>query len=304
MARRGDKYWLHSFEARDSFRDRQGAPRRVYTPPPPVTREPAQGKPAELPKPRGLPPGSCAGPCNARARKAMETLDAYDAAVRAWEENPVGGPPAEPEGVEVRPWPGDPVFCGRCAAIIRKELAELDDLAAIRLARADGHRSGPGGERVGGSRGTPSPSPSVDDVDEMASALRGWEAVARGQDDTPPRRGFLAQEVTTVVAWLVAHLDQILANGDYAADFATEVRQWHRRLRQAEKAGTGRHHLPVPCPRCGEKSLEAEDGADYVECMNRSFGNRECGRLLSRGDYEAEAQAWLARRGAPKPPAA
>ena len=210
----------------------------------------------------------------------METLDAYEAAVRAWEESPVGNPPAEPEGVEVRPWPGDPVFCGRCVAVIRKELAELDDLAAIRLARADGHRAGPGGERVGGSRGTPSPSPSVDDVDEMASALRGWEAAARGLEDTPPRRGFLAREVTTVVAWLVAHLDQILANEDYAADFATEVRQWHRRLRQAEKAGTGRHQKAVPCPRCDRYSLVWTEGDEYVACQTAT-----CMRLMTLDEY-------------------
>ena len=284
MPRRG-KPWEVSFEASERLRQEEGERERR--------------------RPTGGP--ACPGPCNARHRKAQEALDAYQAAVGLWEKYPVGSPPAEPEVPAVSPWPGEPIFCGRCQALIRRELAELDDLAAIRLAGADGHRRGPGSERVGGSRGTPSPSPSVDDVDELASMLRGWESVARGQDDTPPRRGFLAREITTVICWLIAHLDEILAREEIATDFAIEVRLWHRRLREAEKAGTGRHHLPVPCPRCGQKSLESEDGADYVECSNRAFGDHQghCGRLLSREEYDLEAQAWLARRGQPAhPPAA
>jgi hypothetical protein len=280
MPRRDSKYWQVSFEAPRLEEERQ---RRRPTGP------------------------ACPGPCNARHRKAQEALDAYAEAVRLWEKYPIGNPPAEPEVPTVSPWPGEPVYCGRCQALIRRELAELDDLAAIRLAGADGHRRGPGAERVAGSRGTPSPSPSVDDIDELASMLRGWESVARGQDDTPPRRGFLAREITTVICWLIAHLDEILAREEIAADFATEVRIWHKRLCASEKAGTGRHHLPVPCRRCGQKSLEAAEGEEYVECVNMNFGDHggRCGLLLSRDEYDLEAQAWLARRGQPAhPPAA
>jgi len=284
MPRRG-KPWEVSFEASERLRQEEGERERR--------------------RPTGGP--ACPGPCNARHRRAQEALDAYAEALRLWEKYLIGAPPAEPEVPPVSPWPGEPIFCGRCQALIRRELAELDDLAAIRLAGADGHRRGPGSERVGGSRGTPSPSPSVDDVDELASMLRGWESVARGQDDTPPRRGFLAREITTVICWLVAHLDEILASDAYATEFATEVRLWHKRLCAAEKAGTGRHQMPLPCPRCGERTLEALDGAEHIECVNRNFGPHggHCGRLLARHDYDALMETWLATRRSPSvPPAA
>jgi hypothetical protein len=280
MPRRGEKSWQYSFEPSEVLRQAE-QPRR---------------------KPSGSP---CAGPCNSRARKAQAALDAYAAEVAAWQGNPTGPPPEEPEVEVVSPWPGDPIFCARCTALIRHELKELDELACRRIAEADGHRRAPGGERVGGSRGTPSPSAPADDVDELASMLRGWESVARGKDSTPPRRGFLAREVTNCVDWLVAHFDEVIAAG-YAPDFALEVRQWHKRLCTVEKAGTGRHHLPVPCPRCGEKSLETLDGAEFVECTNRNFGDHggHCGRLLSREEADLETQAWLSRRGVPENPAA
>jgi hypothetical protein len=284
MPRRRPKAWEVSFRSSEALRQEleERAPRR-----------PSSGR-------------ACQGPCNARHRRAQAALDAYAGSLARWQDSPVGPPPPEPAVERASPWPGDPIYCPRCTSLIRRELAELDDLAALRLAGADGHRRGPAGERVAGSRGTPSPSPATDDIDELSSTLRGWESVGRGMDATPPRRGFLAREITTVVAWLVAHFDEMIADGDYAVDYATEIRQWHKRLREAERAGTGRHHLPVPCRRCGEKSLEAEDGSEHIECVNQDFGAHggRCGLLLSREEYDAEAAGWLARRGAPASPAA
>jgi hypothetical protein len=49
-----------------------------------------------------------------------------------------------------QPW-ARPVFCWRCTAVIRRELVELEDLAARAHAAADGYRAAPGGERVSGS---------------------------------------------------------------------------------------------------------------------------------------------------------
>jgi hypothetical protein len=237
----------------------------------------------------------CVGPCNNRLRKAREeytkALLAYDDAVEQRATDPSLPEPQKPEPPEIRPWYGNP-FCPRCQAKLRLRLAELDDLAAIVAREADGHRGGPDAERVSGSRATQSPSPAVDALDEMASALRGWEAAARGPYDTPPRRGYLATEITTTVCWLVAHFDTLITNEDMAEDFAREIGEWHRMLIRMTKAGSARHAKPMPCPRCGARSLEWEEGAEHIECCNRDWGHKECRKLMSLTEYDAAFDAW------------
>jgi hypothetical protein len=233
--------------------------------------------------------GVCGGPCNAGWRKAQEK---YRAALAQYDEQKAYRLPGEPEpqmpeAPETRAWYGDP-WCGRCKTRIRAELAELDDLASILAAFADGHR--PSTElkpHVGGSKSSPSPSPVTDALDEMASVLRGWESALTGTDPAA-RRGYLAMEITTTIASLLARFDLLITHPDLAADFGTEISGWHRQLRQRGKSGTARHRMPMPCPRCGHYSLVTEDGASYIECTRRD----ECGRLLSRDDYDAEYEEW------------
>lgn len=211
-------------------------------------------------------PEPCIGSCNSRWRRLTE----------AGEDIPE----------ELLPYPGDPVFCQRDSSIIRREVAELDDLASIAAAAADGHRSQPGTQRVSGTARISSPSPAADDLDDLACMLRGWESAARGTDPSA-RRGYLATEITTVVCWLVAHHDAIIGNPDLAPDYAAEVRQWHRRLATSSKAGTGTHQKGRPCPRCDRYSLWWREGDEYVECQTPS-----CGRLMSLSDYELWDEAF------------
>ena len=49
------------------------------------------------PKPRRPTGGPCPLGCNSKWRRAQEQLDAHAKAVEAWEANPVGDPPEEPE---------------------------------------------------------------------------------------------------------------------------------------------------------------------------------------------------------------
>ncbi len=244
----------------------------------------------------------CRGPCNHRWRQAQKQLDAYEEKLKAWEENPIGGPPAEPQiPAGLSPEPGDPVFCGRCYGKFHRQLAEIADLAAIADAENTGHRKGPDAERVTGSRYAPSPSPVCDDLDELASMLRGWDSDARGLDDIPPRTGWLQSEIGTLVARLHArHFPVLMSDAARGPEFATEVAWWHRRLRGTTKAGAGRHNKPMPCPRCGGKTLEWEEGATYVECMRQEGGIRTCGKLMSLDDYEASSVTWIAGGGAPR----
>jgi hypothetical protein len=249
-------------------------------------------------RPAGNP---CKGPCNHRWRQAQKTLDTFGQALKTWQDNPVGNPPAEPQIPEgLSPYPGDPVFCGRCYNRYHQQLDEIGDLAAIAEAENTGHRTGPDAERVTGSRYAPSPSPVCDDLDELASMLRGWDSDARGLNDIPPRAGYLQSEIGTLVARLTSrHYPVLMADAVRGPEFAGEVAWWHRRLRGTTKTGTGRHHKPMPCPRCGGKTLEWEEGATYVECMRQDKGIRTCGKLLSLDDYDATFTTWIAGGGAP-----
>lgn len=223
----------------------------------------------------------CPGSCNAGYRRAQAE---YRRALAVWATtDPVlrGDRPAEPA---VRPVPGQPVWCGRCASRIRQALAELDDLAALLAASADGYPAGPG-EHVGGSPDPASPSPAADVVEELWSTLHRWETAYRGTDPQA-RRGWLADALTTTVAWLGHHLDGLLAHPDIAPDFGREVLDWHRRLVDQVRAGTDVHRKRVPCPRCGWLTLTWREGDDHVACQNR-----DCGRLLTLDEYDEHAAA-------------
>ena len=135
MARpdRREKYWVHS-QPDDEPQD-----------------------PAKPRKPTGC---RCPMGCNAKWRRAQEQLDAYGKAVKAWEGNPQGEPPAGPRRLS-NPWLGDPVLCGRCMNRVRMELAELSDLADQAAADKMGHRKGPDAERVSGSKHARVPVPRL-----------------------------------------------------------------------------------------------------------------------------------------------
>ncbi|MCW2915508.1 MAG: hypothetical protein JWN52_3576 [Actinomycetia bacterium] len=217
----------------------------------------------------------CLGPENRGWRDAQV---AYARALKDWEATDSGERGDRPVPSTIQPVMGDPVWCGKCAGALRRMLAELDDLAAIYAAEADGHRTKPGSERVSGSAGRRSPSPVADDLDELYGDLHGWESAYRGEDPQA-RRGYLATSITTVVAWLGAHFDGIITNTDIALNFGQEVRQWHKKLRGRTSAGAEKHTKKRPCPRCDQRTLTWKEGEDYVECES-------CGRLMTLDEYD------------------
>lgn len=218
---------------------------------------------------------TCPGSCN---RAYRESRVADERALRTWTETDPADRGDRPAKSRIEPVLGDPVWCGRCASGIRKMLVELDDLAAMYAAEADGHRSGPGGERVSGSTGRRSPSPAADDLDELYGVLHGWESALRGEDPQA-RRGFLANNITSVVTWLSSHFDTAISHPDIAPDFGQDVRRWHKTLRALTKAGADRHTKKRACPRCDLRTLTWREGDDDVECGN-------CGKLMALDDYE------------------
>ncbi|MFI6516849.1 hypothetical protein ACIBF1_14910 [Spirillospora sp. NPDC050679] len=182
----------------------------------------------------------CPGPCNNPRRPRR----------------PASGPPT----------PGDPVWCGRCQVLLRARLAELDDLAAKLAASPETQGSGRS-ERVSGSRSRPSPSPAVDDLDELLRTLLGWEDAYREHRSFAPRprRGRYAATLASCVAWLGAHLDGLLVFPG-AADFGLEVMEMHRRLRSRTSSPAPRRRAPEPCPECDLLTLVHNPATDEVRC--------------------------------------
>lgn len=224
---------------------------------------------------------ACAGPCNNRWRQAQAE---HQAALAAY--NPLDATQSRPEPPGIRPWPGDPVWCARCTARIRVQLAELDDAACILRARADGYGEQPLDQRVSGSSDDPSPSPTGDTLDELASVLAGWEQAYRDYRgwSSGPQRGWLHDRITGSAQWLLARLDAVLA-APFAADFGTEIGEWHRELTGKGKAGRRRLRKPLRCPSCGLLSLTWLEGAPDVEC-----GNPCCHRVIALADYENDVR--------------
>lgn len=221
--------------------------------------------------------GVCPGNCNLRWRKAQ---DAYQKAVAAYD--PLDSGQSRPEPPQIRPMDGHP-WCLECQAVIRVQLGQLDLLAALRHDTADGYPADAGAQRVSGSRESVSPSPGHDDVDDTARMLAGWELAYRDHKGWPsgPRHGDMAHQRTECVAWLSERLDAILAS-PLAADFGSEVLQWHAELKAKTKAGVRKLRKPVRCPQCSLLMLAWTEGDRYVRCYAP-----DCGMMLALDEYEA-----------------
>ncbi|MCW2904035.1 MAG: hypothetical protein JWO67_6300 [Streptosporangiaceae bacterium] len=242
----------------------------------------------------------CPGGCNATLRRARDlfkrALDDRAKAIIAHATDPAVEIPDPPEPVRIAPVEGEPVYCWRCTATIKRELAELEDLSALVRMDADGHRTGPDAERVSGTPAERSLSPSIENLDEMVSVLRFWEDIAV-QGARRPRRGFLASETRTVIAQLLdgGNFTRLMSfprqrpdSPGQTEEFAFDVRQWHRILTGNSKAGTGRHQKnAIPCPRCGRYSLVWIEGEDFVRCSRG-----ECNRPLLLAEYERMVEVW------------
>jgi hypothetical protein len=250
----------------------------------------AHSDPEPAPAADTQPPsaGPCVFRCNNRWRQAVA---AYDKALARWDGN--GRQGAGPAYPEIEPWPGEPVLCRRCAAVVRGALRELplayDALGSAkfltRTASADE-------ERRGRSDVPPSPSPGADHQDEICRVAAAWEDDLRlhlGHQAAPYRETALAASVE----YLNANWAAMLLRPEAAPDFTSEVWRLHRVAVAMVKNKPVRRHLPSPCPSpgCDVKALIQEEGLAgrpwYVECSGRLGG---CGRLYSENDWD-----WFAK---------
>lgn len=232
----------------------------------------------------------CPGNCNSRWHKARR---AHDAALAAYDPlDPATSRPEPPDGTLVRAW-GAPVWCTDHTAAIALALAQLDDLAAIYAAAADGHRSRPATQRVAGTTVVLSPSEAHDQLDELTSVITGWEHAYRDHAgyDPPPPRGDLARVQTSCVNWLSRHLREILAS-PLAEDFGREILEWKPLVAARAKAGQRTVLLEARCTGhgCGQRMLTWKEGTDRVECANR-----ECQAIFTKQAYDEIAAAQAER---------
>lgn len=224
---------------------------------------------------------ACPGNCNSRWHKARR---AYDTELAGYDPlNPETSRPEPPDENLIRAW-GNPVWCSDHAAAIGAALRDLDELAGIYGAAADGHRGKPVTQRVGGTTVALSQSEAHDQLDELTSVITGWEHIYRelmDYDPAPPR-GDLARVQTGCITWLARHLRDILAS-PVAEDFGREILEWKPEVASRAKAGQRTILLEARCPgrQCGQRMLTWQEGTDRVECANR-----DCGQILSKGAYD------------------
>ncbi|POM24089.1 hypothetical protein BTM25_27160 [Actinomadura rubteroloni] len=185
----------------------------------------------------------CPGPCNAPHRASRR--------------RPTTPPPAA----------GDPIWCTACSSLLRARLTELDDLAAC-VGTSLNRRATGLSERVSGTPGRPSPSPAVDDLDELLQTLLTWEDAYRESQNFAlrPRRGRYAPTLSACVAWLTTHLDGLLTF-DGAKDFGREILSLHRRLRARASLDGPPRKLTHPCPECDLLTLKHDPTADEIHCQ-------------------------------------
>lgn len=227
-------------------------------------------------------PGSCNAPWRRAEQRQQEARAAHARAVLEWAALPAvarGEKPEPPEPHDVHPVPGDPTWCPACTAAIRSAVRDLDDLAALLAATADGHRTRPPAGRVSGTPTPASPSRAHDTLDELFRELVGVETWWRQVNgfDAAPRRGGGAHARSTVVAWLGQHLDGILARDD-SVRFGQGILDWRARLWSLTRSGPVQPRRGARCPNCHTRALALVDGG-ITRC-------RACSTVVSDDEYE------------------
>lgn len=241
--------------------------------------------------------GLCPGSCNSAYHKAKAL---YAAQVGQYETHLAklkdgDAVPEPPEPVEIRPWYGHPVWCFRCQAVISRELAELDELAARLAQLPPGIRAAAETPRehvnVQVSRSPASPSPAVDTLDDLAGWLRMWEEKyrhLRRWNPSPPPRGHLADRLTAGIEWLGARAGDILAS-PFGGQFGEETRRWHGSLRALTHSASYARHVKKPCPKCHRYTLWERVGETYISCVYEP-----CGFLPTREELDAATNVGVA----------
>lgn len=225
----------------------------------------------------------CAGACmNGYRRKVRafeHALASYHHDLATWYAPLLW--PVEP-GEPRLPYPvhGAPVYCSDCAYAIKAQLSKLDGAACVYLRESDGFRGQTDEAKVSGSAESRSPSPTVDDLDDLDAWLRSWKGAYLGVDSIA-RQGGLSDSISLGTAWLVVRAERILAHPPMASDFGKEVEEWHAKLIRYDPSDVVVERLKgVRCPACKGLTLERKVGEDKVTCRMPT-----CERVLKLSEY-------------------
>jgi len=251
---------------------------KTPNPPDPASDDPQTAAPTA---------GPCTFRCNTRWR---QDVAAYERALAHWTDNARQG--AEPQWPETEPWPGQPVLCHRCAAVVRAALRELPlAYTALSTSKYLTRTASADEERRGRSDVPPSPSPGADHQDEILRVTTDWEDSLRQRlGHQGARLAVDPQPLTALTAaaeYLNAHYQSAIEWPECAELFADQIWQLHRTAVAMVKNKPVRRFLPVPCPSCDIAALVQEEGLAgkpwYVECSERLGG---CSRLFSESEYD------------------
>lgn len=213
----------------------------------------------------------CSGPCNSPARRAWnayeQALKQHATDLEAWHAGELGEAPDEPLPPDVEVRQGDPLWCPRCKTLVRVALLDLDNLAAELQAGADGHRGALAEGRVSGSRGSGTPSPTADLLDNLYGFLADVEDEWRDTWGYSPRtdrvhRG--AHPRTRRITWLSERLEGILAAEQHVT-FGIGVLRWEVVLREKLKEDSVGTRSPIRCPKCSERRV-VRQREGYWQC--------------------------------------
>jgi hypothetical protein len=252
----------------------------------PRNRDAHQTPAPETPDTRPPSHGPCVSRCNRRWREAAAV---YGTALARWINEGAHG--AQPRPPEIEPWPGEPIYCRKCAAVIRGALRELPlayrALASTkyltRTASADEEHN------RGRSDVTPSPSPGADHQDEICRTAAAWEDDLRRHlaHQTAADTGDREADLAATVEYLNTNYQTMIGRPECAADFGAEIWRLHAVALAMVKNKPVRRFLPPPCPTCDVVALVQEEGIAgkpwYVECSERIGG---CGRLFTESEFE------------------
>lgn len=186
---------------------------------------------------------------------------------------------------------------------------DLDELWFDVEPRDDGQLAATGrAERVGTRVAPPSPSPSWDYWEEVATwaitwaeavsdwlanrdraylvefdvdpadpdpGLLGWKVYLDAPTQTPAQ---IPQSLGSSVRYLVGHMSAVLS-APFAREYGEEVTGLVARCRLAFGVDDLVHHLPLPCLQCDKKALRRRDGQDRIKCV-------ACGASWTQEDYD------------------
>lgn len=171
------------------------------------------------------------------------------------------------------PVPGMPTWCRDCADLVARALRGLRHMYELLVAGAPLAPVATA-ERHGSGHAAPSPSPALDQADEILQTLATIERYLRAHLG----HATAGHDGLGFDGYLLAHITALLCS-PRAAEAGTRILRLHRATQR--RIGMDRFvaRLDAPCPACDLRGLARDDGSEMIQC-------RCCNACWSWEDYE------------------